>query len=165
MNSYKPFKGRLPGLLLLGLLAALMMINSCDEYNIVEPRFYSEDDIVEFGICERRIDTLSSPTQYVTTHASVDSGGPPDLPVGFGASLCWDSRDEQLLLIYVFMPAMGALEVSILNSGGGVESVQWAGPRSAGIHLITWLAEEDGVYAISAHSRHATEVVWFEVKR
>ena len=134
---------------------------SCDDYNIVEPRFYSEDDVVEFGECEWHTSVVRS--QEVTGGALVDSGWPVIPPAVFGASACWDSRDEQTLMVYVTMPMMGSLKVSILNSGGGLESVPFNDVVTAGLHRCSWVAGDKGVYAISVQTSYAGDVVWFEV--
>lgn len=159
MKKAQPLKRSGYRHLLLGLLGVSMLITACDDYNIVEPRFYDDGDIFEFGICERDFDTTSVRSQAVTTTALVDSGG----PIGFGTEVCWDRNTEKLLRIFVVMPMSGALTVSILNSGGGVESVVWDGRTYAGVYLYSWVADSDGVYAISLQTFRATIVVWFEV--
>lgn len=131
---------------------------SCDDYNIVEPRFYSEDEIVEFGVCEWV--TIAERSDSMASTALGVSGGEPAV---FAAGACWESSAERLLLVHVSMPMMGSLKVSILNSGGGLESVPFNDVVTAGLHRCSWVAGDKGVYAISVQTSYAGDVVWFEV--
>ncbi|MCK4461146.1 MAG: hypothetical protein KAW46_05045 [candidate division Zixibacteria bacterium] len=131
---------------------------SCDDYNIVEPRFYSEDEIVEFADCAR--DPFVEPTG--AAFDSITIVLPKLIPALYAVDGCWYNRAEGVLAVFVALPEAGPTKVSILNSGGGVEAVLFDGSEQAGYLVFPWVAKKDGVYAISLQARFSV-VLWFEV--
>lgn len=146
-------------LLFLGLLGVSMLISGCDDYNIVEPRFYSEDEVVEFGDCAR--DPFVEPAG--AAFDSITIVLPKLIPDRYAVDGCWYNRAEGMLAVFVALPVAGSFKVSILNSGGGVEAVLFDGLDQAGVYVFPWVAKEDGIYAISTQAEHTTVVAWFEV--
>ncbi len=120
----------------------------CDKYNVVEPRFYSEDDVVTFTDCD--ID------QYAVSGSQV-------VPDRFAVGGCWYDRAEGMLAVFVALPTAGLIRVSILNSGGGVEAVLFDKPHEAGYPVFPWVAKGEGIYAISLETEYTSLILWFEV--
>ena len=123
-----------------------MLISVCDDYNIVEPRFYSGDDVVELGDCGADLTDFSV----------------------FSVNACWlTGRPERSLAFAWRTMDSGPLKVTILNSAGVVETVVADGQSIPSAIVLSgdipWGDREDGVYGISMQSKHRTVVVWFEV--
>lgn len=147
-------------LLVLGLLGASMLISVCDDYNIVEPRFYNADDLVELVECDwdrytesiGAADNLSivSTPKEVSTAATVDG--------------CWYNRYGHRLVVTFQVPVSNQVKISILNSSGGVKWILFDRKSLGGWVSVPWVDEDDGVYAISMQTELETVVVWFEVK-
>lgn len=134
-------------LLFLGLLCASMLISACDDYNIVEPRFYSEDDVVEFGECGVDLYELT----------------------GFSVDACWWSEgSDRMLFIAIAVVDSGPAKLTILNSAGAVDTVLYERPTLPGVMFLSggipWGDREDGVYGLSLQTERNTVVHWFEVK-
>ena len=153
---------KLTGVIFL-VVASLFVIAcmSCDDYNIVEPRFYDEDDLVEFADCGR------DPFVVEPIDGAGDTIGivqPKLIPANYDLGACWYTRAEGRLAVAFALPQMSSLKLSVLNSGSGIEAVLFEGVETAGYYVVPWVVEEDGVYAISAQTEGWTEVIWFEVK-
>lgn len=143
----------------LSLLSVTMLIFACDDYNIVEPRFYDEDDLVEFAECEG--DPFAEP---IANTGSIGVVQKNVVPAGYTVDACWFNRADGILAVFIALPAAGSFTVSLLNSGGGVEAVIYEGVIEAGSLVVPWVVEEDGVYALSLQVDQWSVVVWFEVK-
>lgn len=146
--------------LAIAVLSISIASMSCDDYNIVEPRFYSEDDLVELVECDwdphtesiGAVDDLSivvTPKEVSTT-ATVDG--------------CWYNRYGHRLVVTFQVPVSSQVKISILNSSGGVKWILFDRKTLGGWVSVPWVDEDDGVYAISMQTERETEVVWFEVK-
>jgi len=133
---------------------------SCDDYNIVEPRFYDEDDLTEFGDCEG--DPFVEPEGGAN-----NSGGVVQpktiIPTMFAVDACWHDRANGVLAVGFAMPVAGQYKLLLLNSGGGVEKVVAVGTEQAGHVVVPCVIENDGVHALSLQVEHVSVVVWFEV--
>ncbi|MDH3890460.1 MAG: hypothetical protein OEV49_05200 [candidate division Zixibacteria bacterium] len=134
---------------------------SCDDYNIVEPRFYDKDDIVEFANCDK--DPLADPVDG--TEDAIGVLYKNGVPAGFAVGGCWIDRAEGVLAVFAGLPLAGSYKVSILNSGGELETILFDGAAEAGAISAQWLAKEAGVYGISLETDRWGGVLWFEVDR
>ncbi|MDH3890458.1 MAG: hypothetical protein OEV49_05190 [candidate division Zixibacteria bacterium] len=159
MTHIHPVKGPWHQMLLLGLLAASMLINSCDDYNIVEPRFYSEDDVYDIADCGY--------DPFAELAANLDSAGnsvrPKRIPSNYAAYACWFDRTEGILAVGIALPVGTDYTVSLLDSGGGVKAIIHEGTEPAGEYVFPCVVDDTGIYALSLQADRATVVVWFEV--
>ncbi len=146
----------IPALITFALVVAWL---GCDEYNIVEPRFYTEDDVVTFAACEH--DPFAEPAGAIVEPTTIVQA--KTIPAIFAVGGCWFDRSAGVLAVAIALPVAGQAKVSILNSAGGVEAVLFEGPHEAGFDAYPWVASEDGVYAISLQVDKGTAVLWFEV--
>lgn len=146
----------LPIVILIFAIACL----SCDDYNIVEPRFYDEDSLVVFAECG--YDPFGEPEEVANSLSSMNTKWV--VPSGFAISGCWIDRAEGVLAVFISLPIASSFTVSLLNSGGGLETVVYGGSAQAGLVGFPCSVDDDGVYALSLQTKHATVVVWFEVK-
>ena len=133
---------------------------SCDDYNIVEPRFFDEDSLVVFGDCET--DPYVDPDSVAINLTVVVAK--QEVPDRYGVDACWFDRAEGVLAVFIAMPTSGSYTISLLNSGGGVETVIHEGDAEAGYLVFPCTVDEDGVYALMLKTEPITVVVWFEVK-
>lgn len=133
---------------------------SCDDYNIVEPRFYSEKDVVELGDCSWG--TYSNSVGATDKMSIVST--PLDASFDYSVHGCW--HNGQLYVRFV-TPESGRIKVTIQNSAGGVVLVVHEGHVGAAVHQMVWgIPWEDkdaGVYGLSLQTWDETVVVWFEV--
>ena len=112
-------------------ISLVMACAGCDKYNIVEPRFYSEDDVVEFGECGwdpyPKFAGASDKLLIVSTslEASTD----------YSVDGCWYNRE---LYVTWVTPEPGQITLTILNSVGGVEIVMYDGYTEAAVHQMVW---------------------------
>lgn len=143
-------------------LLAIVFVG-CDDYNIVEPRFYMEDDLVEIRDC--------GGDPFVEPEEGIDDDGnrifvvqPKLIPTMFSVDACWHKRDEGIMAVFFALPIASSVTMSILNSGGGVEEVLFDGSEQAGYYVVPWVVEKDGVYALSLQTERWIMAVWFEVK-
>ena len=92
------------------ILSALIILgaSSCDKYNIVEPRFYSKDDINEIPLCDAQSPSASSHTNEVCIIVdTIDV-----LPSAFSLDICWlDKKSEYLVFILI---CLSRLTLSLL---------------------------------------------------
>ena len=132
------------------VIAAVVCLTTCDSYNIVEPRFYSDSDIVEISTCP------------------ADKSDPPDPidPTEFSADVCWTDKTDRDMRIDVQLPRESDLKVTIVGSAGNAVATVADGSFSAGLIRITYDASplEDGVYAVSAVAGDWQDAIWFEIE-
>lgn len=131
---------------------------SCDDYNIVEPRFYDTDEIIEIPDCYRSVDTTGGGD---TT--AVDTV-PHLLPATYWVEACWIQRDAGDLYVGWSIPRSSHVKAYIIRNNGEVEVVLENGFSWPGYHGRLWSAEENGVYGISLQAGKHRETIWFEVE-
>ena len=121
---------------------------SCDKYNIVEPRFYSEGDIVDIPIC--------------------GDGPEPgfELPTCFSLNLCWLDKAGKVLFVYYDLPVASHVQLYLLGSGGYVVQTLVDSTLAAGSYQETLVFEddEDGVYALRMNAGDFEATIWFEIE-
>lgn len=133
---------------------------SCDDYNIVEPRFFDEDSLVVFAVCDG--DPYAEPEEVANRLSNMSTK--LVVPDRYEVDACWFNPTEGILAVIIGMPVAGSYTVSLLNSGGGVEKVIHEGEDEAGYMVFPCTVDEDGVHALSLRTKHGSVVVWFEVK-
>jgi len=134
-------------------LASLVIITACDDHNVVEPRFYDEDDILEFDDCPE------APPKATA-----------EIPDAYALGVCWVSRGEGILGIYLALPVAGDYSISIVSGSGELlDSItEFA---EAGYKTILWMGTDkdgdkvdDGVYSLVVIAGSLKETIWFEIE-
>ena len=132
------------------VIAAIVCLINCDGYNIVEPRFYSDSDIVDIPICP------------------AEKSDPPDpiYPTELSSSICWTDETNRVMRIDLQLPRDSYVTVTIVGSAGNTVATLVDGNSFVGLHRITYDASslEDGVYAVSAVAGDWQDAVWFEIE-
>ena len=134
---------------------------SCDNYNIVEPRFYSEGDIVDIPICEG--------VDGETSSLRPGGDGPEpgfEVPASFSLDLCWLDKAGKVLFLCYDLPVASRVRLYLLGSGGYVVQALVDSTLAAGSYQETLVFEddEDGVYALRMNAGAFEVTIWFEVE-
>jgi hypothetical protein len=143
------------------IIAAIVVccVFSCDKYNVVEPRFYSEDDIVNIPVCEGIGGKALSlcPEDNVIIH---------EIPPDFYLSMCWLNKAERTLFVYCGLPTASYIEIHLLGSSGYVVQTLIDSSLEAGMvyDTLSLKSYEDGVYAIRMNACGYEGTVWFEIE-
>ena len=135
---------------------------SCDNYNIVEPRFYSEGDIVDIPVCEG----VDGETPSLCPGGN---GAVCEIPPGFSLGLCWLDKAGRALFVYYELPIAGHVQLCLLGSGGYVVQTLVDSTLEAGSYqgILVFEDDEDGVYALRMLRMNVSGfegTIWFEVE-
>ncbi len=132
--------------LLIAVTVAIFCFAGCDSYNIVEPRFYSQKDIIDVPACD-------------------------EYEGSWREGICWkDKSQEQLGILFSFKEEPTHVRLSILGSAGNVARTLVDELCSAGNHMVNWDGKDDegkkiddGVYGVSLQAGNTKWVIWFKV--
>ncbi len=143
-------------------LVAIHLVG-CDEYNVVEPRFFSSNDIVDVPECPQSdgLDNLL----HGNNRRDYPWGKPcsVELPTNYSVRLCWWDKLGRELAVSYGLPCAGDATIRILDNGGDVVATLLNREMAAGAWAEPWVAEEEGTYAVSLSSGGFRSVTWFEV--
>jgi hypothetical protein len=140
--------------LLLCSMACLAQMG-CDDYNIVEPRFYGKDDVQKLPICEPEdIEPETAPAKVI--------------PVSFGGGICWLESPEigDAIVVQFNLPMSTEVDIGLFNSAGLLVKQIAHGALEAGTHTAkigNAASLKSGVYAISMTAGDFSDVIWFEI--
>ncbi len=147
-------------LLTIAIIMTAALYWGCDDYNIVEPRFYNSDDVVSIPVRE---------DAGILCAMVADSGGfsplyDHRLPDMFAVSCSWCDQMGTAAVVVVRLPMGGDVRLLALNSGGGTSETLVEKRCGAGSYLVLWTPERDGVYGFSVQNWDYHKTIWFEVE-
>jgi hypothetical protein len=147
---------------------SLFVLWSCDDTNLVEPQFGSDDDVVdipncnfEYGAPPVLIEENGNEYIYAAIADSVHADSV--LPGQYSFDVCWHDLNPRHLVILFQNAHSDEVYLAVINKKGEVEFSS-EGYRSAGDYIFGWTAEEAGVYAVSIRAGEFSDIIWFEVK-
>lgn len=137
---------------------------ACNDYNVVEPRFYSTDDLAELAPTE---------SSGWICQMVADSGGglvvrrPAKLiPEMFQIQVGWCDNTSRSLAIACSIPVGGHTSLLLLNSGGGIDKTLVRVDIQAGYFYLVWVPEQEGVFGlVLLTDEYRFGPVWIEVDR
>jgi hypothetical protein len=134
---------------IVAVIVVVGCLMTCDSYNIVEPRFYSDSDIVELSVCPP------------------DKSDPPDpiRPAAYAASVCWLDEDNKKMRVTLHMPESNDYLISLVGSAGN--TLRTLNGSGVGVIDVVFDASgvlEDGVYGVSVIVGDWQDATWFEIE-
>jgi hypothetical protein len=147
-------------------LLLMLLGSACDTYNIVEPRFYSDDQIENLvDLNESNADSLCDSTRR--PHHG--------LPMAFSLGVGWLNKSEHQLIVTLAVPVTSKARVAVLGSAGNVVKMLF---DSTGIGQWTfyWCCHDGngndvakGVYGVTVFTEYESyrpyrRTVWFKIE-
>ena len=134
---------------------ACLWQTSCDDYNIVEPRFYEGDDVASLPNCEVTEIDESPLLLGIVPHT-------------FAAGACWVETPEigKVIIVRFDLPIQAEVNIGLFNSAGILVTAIAKGTYEGGTHY-DYIENADtlerGVYAISFSANDFKDAIWFEI--
>jgi len=136
----------------------VIIIVGCNDTNIVDPRFFSEGDV---------LDANDLP---IWDGGDGSGGGNSRVPTEFSMNLYWEDNSQQRLLIAYSLPETGLVEIFVLGNAGNVIMTLISGSYPAGQHTTLWDLVDDkkqrienNVHGVSIKANDFGRVVWFKI--
>lgn len=131
---------------------------SCDDYNIVEPRFYDEDDV-------RAIPDEHGPGGWCPLFPDTTGIQPKNLiPNLYYHRVAWHDRAARTLLVEYGVPKSGNVELTLINSGGGLIARLASGQHDVGNYVLGYVIDEAGIYGVSMEAGFYARTNWYRVE-
>lgn len=126
-------------------LIIIFFLFYCDNYNIVEPRYFNNNDLIEFPIVEPNI--------------------PNEMPKETDIFPYWSSDNNDILYIIFELPKDGLVKLDILNHNGSIFKKLMDARKPSGIYKVTYINKLDkDIYGISIKIDSWYKVLWFKNK-
>lgn len=135
---------------------------SCDDYNIVEPRFYDADDVVEIPMME---------FADVWCAMVADSGGFATIrgnliPESIKVEYSWCDQEGMVVVVVVTLPIYADVRLIALNSGGGISKTLVERRCQVGRFFVEWTPAHNGIYGlVLSVDEYRIGPIWVEVER
>ena len=128
----------------------------CDNYNIVEPRYFSNEDLVEFPV--------GNPNNSNDNNEGEIGVG--QTPTDYELTPFWNSASKDTLFIQFTNPKDSYAKLLILKWNGSVFETLMDRNITAGTFRYDYNAKkfEKRIYGISLQLDSWLKVLWFEIK-
>ena len=140
--------------LLIAVAIALFCLASCDDYNIVEPRFFSEKDITDVPICEEE-------------NGGGNEGG---IVEAYYMSICWEDQSKKRLTISYSIARDTQVQICIYGRGLDIIKALVNAHQTAGRHSVYWDLRDNkgkkvdgGLYMVRICTDGYAESKYFEI--
>lgn len=149
--------------ILVSAIFFLLLLNfACDDSNIVDPRFYSDDQVVELTDLNSEGDNFSCDSIH-TGHS---------LPTEYSVGAIWFDKARKQLQVELYLPVSSDTRLAIVGSAGEVVKIFLNGPTGAGFWRFDWCCvDEDGksvssgIYGVSVRAGDPVfkKTRWFKI--
>jgi hypothetical protein len=143
-------------------LALILVVSACDNYNIVEPRFYSDDQL------ENLVDLNESNADSLCDSTWLGHG----LPTAFSLGVGWLNKSEHHLIVTLALPITSEARVAVLGSSGNVVKMLFDS-TGIGQWAFNWCCRDEngnevpkGIYGVTMFTIYKSlqRTVWFKIE-